>query len=133
METVNVRMSGAWSEKRIRDILAKTGGHCAYCGVVLQPVSARTRASLSVDHIECRSRGGRGTLTNLAPACRGCNYSKRSLSLDEWRHRLIRRKYGEFTDNHIAHLKSLGLGLPEGFPCYPPYVFWFEEQGINLA
>jgi len=42
------------------------------------------------------------------------------------------RLYGEFTPKHVAHLERLGIQLPDNFPCYPPYLFWFEQQGIVL-
>lgn len=48
---------------------------CAYCG----------RPATTMDHIIPKSKGGSDDLTNLVPACFGCNTSKGAKSLADWR------------------------------------------------
>lgn len=43
---------------------------CQYCGIKL------TDSVASVDHIQPTSKGGKHTWTNLATACKPCNYRK---------------------------------------------------------
>jgi 5-methylcytosine-specific restriction endonuclease McrA len=60
----------------VRSIVWERDGHaCVYCGA--------TKA-LSGDHIVPLSQGGSNALTNLATACRPCNLSKASSTLEEW-------------------------------------------------
>jgi 5-methylcytosine-specific restriction endonuclease McrA len=51
-------------------------GPCVYCGGV----------ATQVDHVRPLTRGGWEHESNLVPACRPCNYSKRNRLLTEWRH-----------------------------------------------
>jgi hypothetical protein len=61
----------------VRSIVLERDGHaCVYCGA---------DKPLEGDHIVALSLGGSNALTNLATACRPCNLSKASSSLDEWR------------------------------------------------
>lgn len=76
-------------------ILAKTNGHCAYCGV---PLTLRT---MRRDHVAPIIRyrnvrysfSGRNgcvnpeahSLDNIVPACDGCNRSKGPMDLETWR------------------------------------------------
>lgn len=60
--------------------LALAWGGCAYCGAVGRP--------LQRDCVLALSRGGRYTLTNIAPACRSCNASKGNDEVTGW----LRRK-----------------------------------------
>lgn len=50
-------------------------GRCAYCGNELP---------LEMDHLIPTTRGGRGTVDNILPACRSCNASKGTKILREW-------------------------------------------------
>lgn len=69
-------------------VLAKTDGHCAYCGCAL------TLSTLQVDHVVPMQRGDKGdkshldVLENKLPACRSCNYYKSTLTLDQFRERM---------------------------------------------
>jgi hypothetical protein len=56
------------------------GSGCAHCGAVGVP--------LQRDCVLARSRGGRYTLGNVAPACASCNASKRNDEVSGW----LRRK-----------------------------------------
>ena len=60
--------------------LQEAWGGCAYCGTAEVP--------LQKDCVLALSRGGRYTLTNIAPACRSCNASKCNEEVTHW----LRRK-----------------------------------------
>ena len=53
-----------------RNIFARDGGHCQYCGKKF-PTS-----ELSLDHVIPRSQGGRSTWENIVCCCLDCNVSK---------------------------------------------------------
>lgn len=66
--------------ERDNDLLFRRDHHtCAYCGRQLH------RHLLTRDHIVPRSRGGKNTWTNCVTACRGCNQSKGSKPVDQFR------------------------------------------------
>ena len=48
---------------------------CAYCGIT---------GPLEADHVIPLSRGGTNWPSNIRPACRSCNSSKRNFKLSEW-------------------------------------------------
>ena len=58
-----------------RAILAQFDGMCVYCKVA----SGKT-----MDHVIPLSRGGPHDAANVVPACRSCNSSKGSSTLEEW-------------------------------------------------
>jgi len=49
---------------------------CAYC--------CATGVSLQKDHVVPVSRGGDDKISNIVPACAGCNRSKHDKTIDEW-------------------------------------------------
>lgn len=55
---------------------------CVYCGKTRTRSGRRVR--LTRDHIVPLIKGGDNTRSNIVPACRSCNSSKGSLSLEEW-------------------------------------------------
>ena len=55
---------------RREDVFARDGHRCVYCGEEFPP------ESLSVDHVQPRSRGGDSSAGNVVTACGGCNTSK---------------------------------------------------------
>ena len=57
-------------------VLERDGYACTYCGSDKQ---------LEGDHIVPLSRGGSNAFVNLATACRPCNLSKGSKTVEEWR------------------------------------------------
>jgi 5-methylcytosine-specific restriction endonuclease McrA len=74
---------GIWRWIEFIQICMTFGGLCAYCHtrIIGQP---------EPDHVLPLSRGGTNHLTNILPACKACNSSKRDLTLHEWaveRHR----------------------------------------------
>ncbi|MDP4804815.1 MAG: HNH endonuclease [Candidatus Nanopelagicales bacterium] len=74
------------------DALLSAWGGCAYCGATDKP--------LQRDCITALSRGGRYTLSNIAPACASCNASKSNDEVTSWlrRKRLSER---DFLTKHI--------------------------------
>jgi 5-methylcytosine-specific restriction endonuclease McrA len=62
------------SVKQYRAVMALFEGRCAYC-----PNLADT-----VDHMTPLSRGGQHEVSNLVPACRGCNFAKHDKTPHEW-------------------------------------------------
>jgi 5-methylcytosine-specific restriction endonuclease McrA len=88
------------------DALKSAWGGCAYCGATDRP--------LQRDCVTALSRGGRYTLSNIAPACASCNASKSNDEATSWlrRKRLSER---DFLTRHIevqAALASM-LEAPE--------------------
>jgi hypothetical protein len=84
------------ASKILKQIIShKTDGHCAYCGVTLEPHPnfAEQRSlqdfdyspTWSIDHLTPVSRGGTDDLDNLMPTCKACNASKHNKTLDEYR------------------------------------------------
>lgn len=47
-----------------------------------------------VDHVEPLEQGGADDITNLVPACRSCNASKKDRTPVQWKKSLERRHYG---------------------------------------
>jgi hypothetical protein len=64
---------GAWA--RLREVVFdRDGTECRYCG----------DEANTVDHVVPLSRGGTNDLSNLTPACKPCNSSKRDRLVEEW-------------------------------------------------
>ncbi|WP_223855916.1 HNH endonuclease [Streptomyces toxytricini] len=61
-----------------RVVLSANGGYCTYCS------SDGTRAEV-VDHVEPLEWGGANRISNIVPACRSCNASKRDRTPLQWR------------------------------------------------
>ncbi|MEV8589452.1 HNH endonuclease signature motif containing protein [Streptomyces sp. NPDC051180] len=102
---VSPRRLPAWVRQAV---LSANGGYCTYCG------SDGTRAEV-VDHVEPLEWGGANTITNLVPACRPCNASKRDRKPLEWRRSLERRHYDlKWWDD----------------PPYPEYVLSYTAEGL---
>ncbi len=59
-----------------RMVFERDGNRCFYCGA--------TDGPFEIDHMWPWSRGGAHIPENLAVACRPCNRSKGSMSLEEW-------------------------------------------------
>jgi 5-methylcytosine-specific restriction endonuclease McrA len=68
---------GSHTSKEVRQMVRDQGGVCAYCESSLS-------GSYHVDHMIPLSRGGRNDWTNLAIACRNCNLSKGSMTVEEF-------------------------------------------------
>ena len=62
-------------EKRLA-IYLRDGLACVYCGHAVEQ-----GASLSLDHLSCRSKGGSNHQTNLVTCCERCNKSRGNRSV----------------------------------------------------
>lgn len=60
-------------------LLNRFGNRCAYCGKTVKP------SKMTMDHVIPRSKGGKGVMNNLLPACSACNHAKGSLDLEIFR------------------------------------------------
>jgi 5-methylcytosine-specific restriction endonuclease McrA len=78
-------------------------GGCAYCGAAGVP--------LQKDCVLALSRGGRYTLTNIAPACRSCNASKCNEEVTHW----LRRKRLDERAFLLRH-HEIGAAMAGRFP-----------------
>jgi len=80
--------------------LTAAWGGCAYCGAHDVP--------LQRDCVLPISRGGRYTITNIAPACRSCNASKCNDEVTAW---LRRKRLDEraFLERHVAIQAALAV------------------------
>ena len=76
---------------------------CAYCGAIDKPLQRDCMLPLS--------RGGRYTLSNIAPACDSCNGSKCNNEITSW---LRRRQFDEraFLTRHLEIQAALALQFP---------------------
>lgn len=69
-------IEGTFSARDIEHIAAMQGGHCCYCGQVVE---------LTVEHVIPAAREGTSNDPwNLALACGKCNSSKRDKLVEEW-------------------------------------------------
>ena len=66
-----------------RKVYRKYSGHCAYCGTKI------TIDQMQIDHVRAVRRGGKDAVENYFPACRSCNTSKATYTVEEFRERLI--------------------------------------------
>jgi hypothetical protein len=101
-------------------IWKKTGGKCCYCG------SKLTRSGMTIDHLHPVAKGGRNDLANLVPACRSCNSSKGTKSVEEFRFFRRMQEFEAingvaFSEDQVNYLVRFGIELP-----IPGYEFWFE-------
>ena len=92
-----------------KNILRRDGFRCQYCG--------NMNASLTLDHIIPRSRGGRDTWENLVCACIKCNNRKGSRTPEEANMKLLsipRRPH------HVVFLKHYMGRVDDS---WRPYLF----------
>ncbi|MFD4246833.1 HNH endonuclease [Streptomyces sp. NPDC058525] len=69
--------------RTVRDcVLNANGEGCTYCS---------WENAAAVDHLVPLDEGGRDDITNLVPACRSCNSSKRNRTVGQWRHDIAAR------------------------------------------
>lgn len=80
--------------------MEKTNGRCSYCG--------KAEEYLEIDHMIPRAQGGTNHIENLTPACFRCNSSKRNRTVDQFRRKLMLKRYGYnpyFTKEQIEFLR----------------------------
>jgi len=62
--------------KRLRARLAEAQNHrCCYCGVRMADTTKQPD-SVTLEHVQAKSHGGRTTFWNCAAACYLCNYTR---------------------------------------------------------
>ena len=89
-------------------IYAKTEGHCAYCGVPLEPFGI-----WHLEHMKPKKDGGGNTIKNLVAACPSCNRLKGQRDVKGFRARL--------TIDYAAQIISMAEAL-EDFAAVSPSV-----------
>ena len=101
----------------------KTDFRCSYCGNKFKD----DLWDACLDHIIPESRGGSNKHDNLVPACRSCNSSKSTKTLDEYR--LVCWSRSEFPDANLTLVQLqtlLQLGALVYETEYASYKFYFE-------
>lgn len=92
----------------------KTNGKCWYCGkdLIMRKglPSNGTHTGNNLFVIEHVDGSIRDDINNLLPACNGCNASKGSKSLEEFRDKLSLDIY--FSKSQLEYLKSIGIEIP---------------------
>lgn len=72
--------------KEIREqVYAKYGGHCAYCGSMIEYKDMQVDHLVSVFSALYDKREVDNSLSNLMPACRQCNHYKDTMNLEQFR------------------------------------------------
>lgn len=71
------RAGGSFSVWEWQQLLERHNYSCFYCDGEGNP--------LTIDHVLPLSKGGLNSITNIVPACGSCNYSKRDMTIREWR------------------------------------------------
>ena len=107
-----------------REVYAKCGGHCAYCGKKIDI------SEMQVDHVESHYRHqGKDEIENYLPACRDCNGLKSDYLLEEFRNVLIPKcaKANPNENTRAGRIcKAYGLkGKPKRI------TFYFEKENKN--
>jgi len=99
--------------------------NCGYCGVELG------QSNFTIDHIIPKSKGGSDSADNRMPACRECNLSKGTKTLEEFRLWASWRSLCKEQGFSIKQLEWLlnNTDLQERYRwgC-PPVVFAFERS-----
>ena len=99
-------------------VYKKYGGKCAYCGNHI------TLDEMQVDHIKPLALGGADDISNLAPACRMCNFYKSTLTLEKFREQLGLLKVR--LEKDFTFRLALKYGLIR--ECNKPVEFFFERH-----
>jgi 5-methylcytosine-specific restriction endonuclease McrA len=105
------------------DVKSKTGGHCYYCGEVLD-------GEFDVDHMHPVSKGGTSHIDNLVPSCKGCNQSKHSLTIEGFRRfktmamAMEKHQIPHFKTRQLDWLEANGIDI---FSAIGRHKFWFES------
>lgn len=114
-------------------VMAKTNGHCWYCGhelIIPTAEMAITRenfdAWLHMDHVVAKTLGGSNHIDNLIPACWRCNCTKGDKSVEQYRLYLAIRETGMpyFNREQLEWLLKMGFQMPDT----KPVVFWAEQK-----
>jgi 5-methylcytosine-specific restriction endonuclease McrA len=88
--------------KQVKARFAQFGHCCAYCGAT---------GDLHIEHVVPISFGGTHVLSNIVPACKSCNFSKRDKDAESWY-----RQQPFFCDKRwrkILRVMGTGKGSPQ--------------------
>ena len=106
----------SWAERR--QVYAKCGGHCAYCGCELR------FEDMQVDHVKSIRAGGPDTIDNMLPACRSCNHYKDTLDIETFR-RCVEAFPRKLMRDSVTYKNAVRYGLVVPKP--GPVKFYFEK------
>ncbi|MGE6123887.1 HNH endonuclease [Aeromonas rivipollensis] len=112
-------MSNAHSKAKRAGVFSMYEGKCAYCG---EPIAIGT---FHIEHVVPKSSGGTNEYFNLKPSCEGCNRTKRTWSIEDFRIRLAVKQATNgisFNAAQIELLKATGcldlLGVNQNLQFY---------------
>ena len=116
----------------LEDVLAKSNGHCWYCGKTItidsrfQKVTSDTYA---IDHFVPSSKGGSDDFSNLVPSCWTCNVIKKDHDIQGFKEALSRceNNIPLFNEKQKGYLKKHNIQLPE----IPTRNLYFETRGLK--
>ena len=112
-------------QKIRKQVYEKYNGHCAYCGCQLG------YKDMQVDHVdavyrsEAQGREVRHSVDNFNPACRMCNFYKGTLTVEDFRKKLLTFQVVHFPDSFNTR-----LGLKYGMMTMAKWdgKFYFEKE-----
>ena len=123
------------TKKDRQTIFEKFGGHCAYCGCILQkgwhadhikPIRRKFKYDRSKQKLvhtgECR-HPKRECADNYFPACASCNINKHSMSIEDFR-KLVSGFITSLNRDSVQYRVAKRYGLLEEIE--KPVVFYFE-------
>lgn len=111
--------------KRFRNwlLLKSLKGHCAYCGMGL------TKKTITADHVIPISELQAGRLTPLFPACGNCNTRKGSMSIKQFRKRILWPGHQFFfEDGVVKEFDGLHRKIQTPHGLNPVYKTWREKM-----
>ncbi len=89
-----------------QNIFKRDGNECQYC---------KSKKNLTIDHVIPKSRGGKSTWENLVTACRRCNTSKGSKTLEEAGMKLSKKP---FKPSFVMFLRDFSGTTDENWNSY---------------
>lgn len=118
-----------WLSASKRNLVAlKTNGLCGYCG------SDVDTSSCTVDHINPKAQGGANQVSNLVIACKSCNSSKRSLSIEDYRTWVAWRSIAQIQSFSIHQIKWLldNTDIADKFNIADVRFFFENIEGVSI-
>lgn len=110
------------TQKERMEVYRKMGGHCAYCGCILE------YKDMQVDHVmplNGWSEEGADTLDNMLPACRSCNHYKSAMNLESFR-KMVENMPTALARDSVTYRNAVRFGLVTPNP--HPVTFYFEKM-----